>query len=152
MLHDRWSKKFDPRVVGTRLDLGGKGFVSHPVNQTGAFRPRNRVCATILYMHEIFQYFISFIGSVGAKIVFVTREGEPVALTSTLRPAGPSERNYREFSGNGERILPEQRVNTHVYVCIIKYCSKTMENKEGFGLEIFSLRRLIIPCPGGQFL
>lgn len=103
VLHDRWSKKFDPRVVGTRLDLGGKGFVSHPVNQTGAFRPRNRVCATILYMHEIFQYFISFIGSVGAKIVFVTREGEPVALTSTLRPAGPSERNYREFSGNGER-------------------------------------------------
>lgn len=40
-------RKFDPRVVGTRLDLGGKGFVSHPVNQTAPaieFAPRYCIC------------------------------------------------------------------------------------------------------------
>lgn len=111
-----YDRKFDPRLVETRLDLGGKGFVSHPVNQTGVFRPRNRVCATILYMHEIFQYFISFIGSVGAKIVFVTRKrrGGPRRFN-----IDPSPLPDRRVNGIIENFLETERefcVNICIYV------------------------------------
>lgn len=139
-------RKFDPRVVETKLDLGGKGFVSYPVNQTGVFRPRNRVCATILYMHEIFQYFISFIGSVGAKIVFVTRKRGPRRFN--IDPSDRVNGIIENFLGK-EREFCGTNAWMYIYLNIIRKRRKARD-KFWFGNVLFTETNYRIPV--GQFL
>lgn len=79
---DRWSKIWSG-VEETKLDLPEKVWIRFGVGEPNwVFRPCNQVCTTLQDMHEIFQYFISFIGPVGAKIAFAALlERGPFAWT-----------------------------------------------------------------------
>lgn len=124
-------RKFDPRLVETRLDLGGKGFVSHPVSSkpessAPAIEFAPRYCICMRFSNILFRLSVPW-----AQRLCLLRGregGDLVALTSTLRPCRTVE--WTELS----RIFWKRRENfAWIYVYMFKYYSNGKQGG-GFGL------------------
>lgn len=153
-VYDRWSKIWsESRRNEVRPRWKGIRFASGEPNRSLP-PPQSSLRHDTVYAWDfpIFYFVYRFRGRKDC-VCYEEEKGEDlVALTWTLRPCRTERTELsRIFWKRRENFARPTRECKYIYMYTFKYYSKTTESKVGFGLEIFSLWRLITGYRG-QFL